>query len=214
MPFLPKEKKFFDLYEALAEKIIQAVRYLEQLKENYGQLPQIAENLKRLEDEADAICHQIVSQLHYDHTRVTEEKGDIRFFVHNMDNIVDGIEKAVNRLYIYRVDSLPSVFGEFLPLLKEATQQIKIAVVNCLKNLSKNDQVLADCCIKINDLENKADKVNREWLAKIINGEYPEAKDFKRVIAIKEIVDLLEYTMDQCEDVANVLETFRLKGEA
>ncbi len=213
MPFLPREKKFFDLYDALAEKIIQAVEYLAQLDKNYNQLPQIAENLNKLEDEADAICHQIISQLHYDHTRVTEEKGDIRFFVHNMDNVVDAIEKAVNRLYLYRIESLPPFFNEFLSLLKETTQQIKVAT-GCLRNVSKNDRVLADCCIKINDLENEADAVNRKWLAKIMNGEYPNIEDLKKIIAVREIIDQLEYAMDQCEDVANILETFRLKGMA
>ena len=31
-------------------------------------------------------------------------------------------------------------------------------------------------------------------------------------LLLKEIVAILEDTMDQCEDVANILETFRLKG--
>jgi len=31
-------------------------------------------------------------------------------------------------------------------------------------------------------------------------------------LLLKEIVDILEDTMDNCEDVANILETFRLKG--
>ena len=40
------------------------------------------------------------------------------------------------------------------------------------------------------------------------------ADDVRRIMALKEIIDTLEYTVDQCEDVANVLETFQLKGEA
>ena len=31
-------------------------------------------------------------------------------------------------------------------------------------------------------------------------------------LLLKEIVEILEDTMDQCEDVANIMETFRLKG--
>jgi len=213
MPFLPREKKFFDLYDALTEKIVQAVNYLEKLEKNYSQLPQIAEDINQLEDEADAIVHQIILNLHYDHTRVTEEKGDIRFFVHNMDNVVDAIEKGVNRLYIYRITDLPAVLKDFLPSLREAAQQIKIAV-GCLRNIGKNDKTLADCIVKINDLENEADQINRNWLAKIMNSEYQEVKDFKKIFALKEVIDLLEYAMDQCEDVANILEAFRLKGMA
>ena len=211
--FLPKGKKFFDLYEKLAEKITQAVSFLEKLDKNYLALPQITQELNKLEDEADEIVHQVVEDLLYDHTRVTEEKGDIRFFVHNMDNVIDSIEKAVNRLYIYRVKNLPQAFSDFLPFLKEAARQIEMGV-KALRNIRKNDKILADCCVKINDLEDEADEINRKWLAKIVGNNYADVDDFKKTLAIKEIIDLLEYAMDQCEDVANILETFRLKGEA
>jgi len=211
--FLPKEKNFFDLYEKLAEKIKESVEYLEQLTKDYSTLPQVAQKLNNLEDEADSIVHQIVEELLYDHTRVTEEKGDIRFLVHNMDNVIDSIEKAVNRLYIYRVKNIPQVLYDFLPYLKEAAKQIEIGVKS-LRNIRKNDKILAECCVRINDLEDEADEINRKWLAKIVGTNFSSIEDFKKTLAIKEIIDLLEYAMDQCEDVANILETFRLKGEA
>jgi len=211
--FLPKEKNFFDLYEKLAEKIKESVEYLEQLTKDYSTLPQVAQKLNNLEDEADSIVHQIVEELLYDHTRVTEEKGDIRFLVHNMDNVIDSIEKAVNRLYIYRVKNIPQALYDFLPYLKEAAKQIEIGVKS-LRNIRKNDKILAECCVRINDLEDEADEINRKWLAKIVGTNFSSIEDFKKTLAIKEIIDLLEYAMDQCEDVANILETFRLKGEA
>ncbi len=211
--FLPKEKKFFNLYEVLAEKIIKVVELFEKLKKDYSLLSQIARDINDLEDEADQIVHQIGNELLYDHTRVTEEKGDVRFFIHNMDNVIDSLEKAVNRLNIYRIKKLPPFVFEFLPLLKEAVGQIEIGVKS-LRNIKKNDKVLADCCIRINDLENEGDKVNRNWAAKIINSGFADNEDFRKVLALKEIIDLFEYAMDQCEDVANALETFRLNGEA
>ncbi|MFQ6066372.1 MAG: DUF47 domain-containing protein [bacterium] len=209
--FLPREKKFFGLYEALVEKIIEAVTFLEKLQRDYSNLPQVAQDLNKLEDEADEIVHQIINQLLYDHTRVTEEKGDIRHFAQTMDNIIDFIEKAVNRLYIYRVKSFPGIFSEILPLLKESVQQIKIGVCS-LRNIRKNEKVLADCCIRINDLENEADQIHRNWLAKIMTNNYRNLEHFQSFSALKEIIDILEYTVDECEDVANILETFRLKG--
>ena len=211
--FLPRAKKFFDLYEKLAEKIVQSVAFLESLVKDYSTLPQVAQKLNYLEDEADKIVHQVVEELLYDPTRVTEEKGDIRFFVHNMDNVIDSIEKAVNRLYIYRIKNLPQPLTEFLPFLKEAVNQIEIGVKS-LRNIRKNDKILADCCIRINDLEDEADEINRKWLAEIVGTNFSNVEDFKKTLAVKEIVELLEYAMDQCEDVANILETFRLKGEA
>ncbi len=211
--FLPREKNFFDLYEKLAEKIIEGVELLEEITRNYSKLPEAAKNLNKLENEADEIVHQVIENLYYDHTRVTEEKGDIRFLVHNMDNVIDAIEKAVNRLNIYRIKDLPPTLPKFVPYLKKAAGEIKRGV-KALRNIRKNDAILADCCVKINDMENEADRVHREWLSKIVGESTSDIEDFKETLAIKEIIEALEYAMDQCEDVANILETFRLKGEA
>lgn len=211
--FLPKEKKFFDLYEALANKIIEAVDFLEELGKDYNQLPRITKKLDDLENEADEIVHKIINELLYDHTRVTEEKGDIRFFVHNMDNVIDGIQKAVNRLTLYNIKTFPPVIAEFTDILKETAQEIEKAII-CLRNLNKNHCSVTKHCIRINDLENEGDRVNRKWLQEIMLQPIKTPDDVRRVMALKEIIDTLEYTIDQCEDVANVLETFQLKGEA
>lgn len=213
MLFLPSEKKFFAQYEDMADKIVQAAALLSELQKDYGQLARIAAELNKLEDDADAVVHEIVNSLLYDHTRVTEEKGDIRFFAHNMDNIVDAIEKAVNRMVLYQLDELPPAVAEFIPLLQEATKEIKNGV-GCLKNLSKMDKQLSESCIRVNDLENEADRVNRKWLQNIMQKPLTNIDDLRRTIAVKEVLELLEYATDQCEDVANILETFRLKGAA
>lgn len=211
--FLPKEKKFFDLYEAMADKIIEAVEFLERLEKDYTQLPKITEEMDNLEDEADDIVHKIIQELFSDHTRVTEEKGDIRFFAYNMDDVIDCLEKAVNRLSLYKIEVLPEVVKEFIPILRESAQEIRRGI-GYLRNLRKNGKALADSCIRINDLENEADKINRKWLQKIMIDPTKVSKNAYRALAVKEIVNLLEHAMDECEDVANALETFQLKGEA
>ena len=142
-----------------------------------------------------------------------EEKGDIKFFAHNMDNVIDSIEKAVNRLCVYKIDFFPKGVAEFVPIIKQSAKEIKKAV-EYLPNMRKKQEELARCCVKINQLENEADQVNRKWLEAVLSRPIKKANDVRQIIALKEIIDMLEYAMDQCEDVANILETFRLKGEA
>lgn len=209
--FLPREKKFFNLYEDLARKIKESVGLLEMLEKDYSQLTQLTIKLDIIENEADEIVHKIMNDLLYDHTRVTEEKGDIRFFAHNMDNVIDGIQKAVNRLSLYNIKDLPPVIKEFTAILKETAEEIEKGI-RYLRVLHKNGKDLIICCIRINELENQGDKVNRKWLQKIMMQPIKTANDVRYVIALKEIIDILEYALDQCEDVANVLETFHLKG--
>jgi len=211
MTFLPREKKFFSLFEELAEKAVEAAELLMDLEADYSKLPQISAQLEELEGEADSIVHQIIHGLFYDHTRVTEEKGDIRYFAHNLDNVIDGIEKAVVRLTFVQRQTLPEPVSEFSPIILEASQEIRTAV-HCLRDMRCDEPTLEMCCVKTNELENKADKINRKWLRMLMTTPVKNPDELLDRLLLREIVDILEDTMDQCEDVANILETFRLKG--
>jgi uncharacterized protein Yka (UPF0111/DUF47 family) len=209
--FLPRDKKFFDLFEELADKAVEAAGLLVDLGTNYSALPQISEQLRMLEEDADSIVHQIIQGLYYDHTRVTEEKGDIRYFAHNLDNVIDGIEKAVVRLSFAQKQEAPESVTGFSPIIKEASEEIRTAV-HCLRDLKCEEKTLETCCIRINELENEADKVNRKRLRILMTTPVEDPNELLDRLLLKEIVEILEDTMDQCEDVANILETFRLKG--
>ncbi len=211
MTFLPHEKKFFDLFDELADKAVEAAELLVELGADYSELSQISEQLEVLEGEADSVVHQIIQGLFYDHTRVTEEKGDIRYFAHNLDNVIDGIEKAVVRLTFTQKQTLPEPVSEFSPIILDASHEIKTAV-SCLRDLSCEEKTLEECCIRINELENEADKINRKWLRTLMTIPVKNPNELLERMVLREIVDILEDTMDQCEDVANILETFRLKG--
>ena len=223
--FLPHDRKFFDLFEDLADKAVEASQLLVDLGAEYrsyasvprnldsrsSNLSQVREKLKVLEDEGDSVVHQIIQNLFYDHTRVTEEKGDIRYFAHNLDNVIDGAEKAVARLAFTQRPSIPESVSEFAPIILEASLEIRKAV-GCLRDIKHEEVTLEECCIRINELENEADTTNRKWLKILMTTPTESPNEVLERMLLKEIVDILEDTMDQCEDVANILETFRLKG--
>ncbi|MGC9443663.1 MAG: DUF47 domain-containing protein [Candidatus Methanospirareceae archaeon] len=225
--FLPHEKKFFDLFEELADTTVEAAQLMLDLSAEYqpedaatpslnqdsrsSNLMEIREQLKVIEQEGDAIVHHIIQGLFYDHTRVTEEKGDIRYFAHNLDNVIDGVEKAVARLAFSQRPLTPEPVNEFAPIILETANEIKKAVC-CLRDIRRSEVTLEESCIRINELENEADKVNRKWLKRLMTTPTESPNEVLERLLIKEIVDILEDTMDNCEDVANILETFRLKG--
>ena len=223
--FFPRERKFFDLFEDLADKAVEASQLLVDLAaDSYSSaqsplntdfrntyLLQTKEKLSRLEDEADSVVHQIIQGLFFDHTRVTEEKADIRYFAHNLDNVIDGAEKAVSRLAFTKRPTIPDSVAEFSPIILEASQEIRTAV-HCLRDMKCEEERLENCCIRINELENEADKINRKWLEILMTTPTKNPDEVLERMVLREIVDILEDIMDQCEDVANILETFRLKG--
>ncbi len=223
--FLPHEKKFFDLFEELADKAVEAAHLMAELGAGSHvtgngalsadarsfTLTEIRERLKVVEDEGDEIVHRVIEGLFYDHTRVTEEKGDIRYFTHNLDNVIDGVEKAVARLAFSQRPLTPEPVNEFAPIILETANEIKKAVC-CLRDIRRSELTLEECCIRINELENEADDINRKWLKRLMTTPTESPNEVLERLLLKEIVDILEDTMDNCEDVANILETFRLKG--
>ena len=107
--------------------------------------------------------------------------------------------------------TIPEPVSEFAPIILETTEEIRKAV-GYLRDLRHNEATVGECCIRINELENKADRVNRKWLRLLMTTPTEDPNEVLTRLLIKEIVDILEDTMDNCEDVANILETFRLKG--
>lgn len=208
MPFLPQEKNLFYLYEALAQKIVEATDILTELEKDYSQLPRIAEKMKNLEKEADSIVHKVVYALELEQIKVTEVLADIRHFVHNLDNVMDYLETAIFSLDAYQIEELPQVALEFFSVIKEAAQEIKNGV-SCLRNLRKKKREIEKHVIKLNDLEEKADQIHRNFRREVMNSGLPD----REVIKLREIIGDLEECMDQAEDVADFLGIFAMKGE-
>ena len=60
--------------------------------------------------------------------------------------------------------------------------------------------------VDINQLENEADHVMRKGMSKLFRDDL----DFKELIKLKEIYEILESVTDRCEDVANIVESIVL----
>jgi uncharacterized protein len=86
-------------------------------------------------------------------------------------------------------------------VLKRSTQQLEKAL-GLLGNAKKSRQEILDICVEINRLENEADAIMRDAIAKLFRDE----QDIRAVLKWKEIYDDLESAIDRCEDVANIVE--------
>lgn len=206
-PFIPKEPKFFDLFETLAQKVVEGAGLLNQLKENYNELPQTAKDLKRLEEEADVIVHQIDDLV--DQCFVAPfDQEDIKFLVHKIDNVIDNEEDAVYELSISKIEVLPPIIPEFLEINVWTADEIKNAV-NCLRKIKKQRKDLSKHCIKIHELENEADYLHRTFRKKMAQSNPQSAVELLQLLKLEKILDYLEEAMDESEGVADILDTIR-----
>ena len=210
MNLFPKSDKFFDLFEAQTEKLKNASKLLKQLQKNPQEIKDISFKMRELEREADNIGYQIIDGLH--RSFITPiDRSDIDILRQNLDDIMDGIEKAVNRMSIYDIPFSSDPIGRYFMIIEEEVSEIEQGVKD-VRNLRKFAKSLGEHCYKINILEDNGDTVNRDALKNLM---HPKEISFNKMLDImkkKEVYDILEGVIDRCEDVGNVLESILIKN--
>jgi len=205
MRFIPREEKFFDLFEELAAKIEEGVKFFLAMVEKYEYSDENIAHLKQIEHEADSITHKTYEKMHK--TFLTPlDREDIYALVNKMDSVIDMIEASAMRLNLYKVKRPSEAIISLARILDKAVQKIKI-IVHGMRDM-KNAKMILDACVEINTLENDGDVVLRMTIAELFEKE----KDVFELIKWKEIYERLEEAIDVCEDVSNIAEGIVLKN--
>jgi len=205
MRFIPKEEKFFDLFEELADRIEAGGKLFLELAESgaYNE-PQVA-RLKELEHEADIITHRTYEKMHT--TFLTPlDREDIHCLVNKMDSIIDMTDAAAARLLLYRVKEPAPALIEQARILNESIGKVK-TIIHALRDM-KNAPLILQTNVEINTLENAGDVVLRATMARLFEKE----QDVRELIKWKEIHERIEEAIDVCEDVSNIVEGIVLKN--
>jgi predicted phosphate transport protein (TIGR00153 family) len=205
MRFIPKEEKFFDLFEELAAKIEEGVKFFLAMVEKYEYSDENITRLKQIEHEADSITHKTYEKMHK--TFLTPlDREDIYALVNKMDSVIDMIEASAMRLNLYKVKRPSEAIISLAHILDKAVQKIKV-IVHGMRDM-KNAQMILDACVEVNTLENDGDVVLRMTIAELFEKE----TDVFELIKWKEIYERLEEAIDVCEDVSNIAEGIVLKN--
>jgi predicted phosphate transport protein (TIGR00153 family) len=202
--FIPKEKKFFDLFEANIANALKVAEELKELVESWEYLATKASLIDDLEHEGDHFTHQIMALLH--RTFITPfDREDIAALANAMDDVVDFMHAAVMAMEMYKVEKPSPRAKELAMILVAAVKELQLAL-GLLRNSSRLRDMLPHC-VEVNRLENAADTIFRSAMMEL----FENSTDFAYVIKWREIYEHLETATDRCEDVANVLEGIALK---
>ncbi len=203
--FLPTEEDFFELFEEIADIMVESAQCLCELMANYEEAEEKGRALREMEKRVDRVTEEINRRLNQ--SFVTPfEREDIHELAARMDDVLDYIEASADRMKLYGVDEPREEAGELAALLVDASKLIKQAMF-ALRDLRDTDAVLAPC-IEINKIENLADAVQRKALKCL----FAEETRPLEIAKWQEIFDRLEIATDRCEDVANVLESIVVKN--
>jgi uncharacterized protein len=196
---LPKEGKFFDHFKKSADLIVEGAEEFKKMLGDLQHSESWSRKIKQIEHNADEVTHATIDLLHK--TFITPlDREDIHELISRMDDILDFIEAASDRVYLYGIKVCPPEAMELADICIQAAKDIKGAIYQ-LENLKNREQILKHC-VEINRLENEADHILRRAMAKL----FAEEQDMRTLIKVKELFEVLETVTDRCEDVANTIE--------
>jgi predicted phosphate transport protein (TIGR00153 family) len=199
---IPKEVRFFDLFERQSEYIIQAAGLLHEMAHNFSDARAKAHAIKEVEHQGDSITHEVVKRLNT--TFITPiDREDIHALATRLDDVLDYIEASAERLVVYRIKEPTSACRAMADVIVSTTHAMDRAI-RCLRTM---DPAFHEHAVEVNRLENSADTLLRDSLAAM----FEEQGDPIEIIKWKEIYETMEIVTDRCEDVANVIEGIILK---
>lgn len=201
-----KDDKFFDLLEASAQEARNCVQAMNKVLSRPAAVPTLEEfhaakeKDKRITQQInEAIVTTFVSQL---------EKDDIEVLSAALYKIPKTVEKIAERFIISAVVVKDADFAKHIQLLDAATQ----CVVDLIKLLRYIGSGRLDEAKQINgrlqQVEGEADTVILETIKELFSGRHDPIK----VMALKDLYELLEKVIDRCRDTGNIVTHIVLKN--
>ncbi|WP_219415413.1 DUF47 domain-containing protein [Pseudonocardia nigra] len=203
----PHERGFYPLFTRAAENIVRAADELAALvAAEPAERPIIAKRVKDAENAGDALTHEILVKLNS--TFVTPfDREDIYRLTSSLDDVVDLMEEAADRIVLYRLGDLPAGVRTQVAVLQRAAA----ATAEAMPHLATMAE-LREYWVHVNSLEDEGDVAYRALLGDLLAppDDAPPA-DVLSVLKVKEVVETLEQAADAFETVANTVESIAVK---
>jgi len=196
---MPKEHKFFDLFDRHAEIIVAGAEALRSLLEGGDKVKQNIAVIAQREAEADEITRLVLTAVR--RTFITPfDRGDITGLITSMDDSIDQMNRTVKVVALFEVQRFDASMREMGDIILEAAK-LTAEAVPLLESIGKNAAQLNTITEKMIQIEERADQLHEQGRKEL----YQANKNGSAMAFIvgTEIYDNLEKVVDRFEDVAN-----------
>jgi predicted phosphate transport protein (TIGR00153 family) len=202
---LPRDTVFYDLFEGMSGHGVKAAQCVQQLAQAFPDITTSIQRIRGEEHAADQLAHQALERL--DRTFITPfDREDIHTLVGELDDIIDGADALAKRFPLFHVKQMEETFLKQTGVLVEATRMVDEAVKRLRRSRKLSD--LSDALIAIHTQESIGDDNHHAAMSRLFDGSVETLE----VLKWKELYDLIENAIDDCEDVGNTLERIVLKN--
>jgi hypothetical protein len=202
---IPKDKKFFPLFEEASSNLVQIATVLHEVVNlPLNERDVLFLKIDELEQNIEEITRQ--TNLELSSNFITPfDREDIYSLITSIDNVAGNLQGASSRMKLYHVDKITKSIRKLTEINLEACVNIDAAVKE-LRSF-KNIKNITNACARINKLENKSDNVYDIAVSELFENE----TDAKNIIKYKEVLSVLESATDKCKNAASILESIAVK---
>src|ERR687896_2135974 len=149
--FIPREVRFYDYFEQQSQHVLKAAGLLHELVHNFADARAKMHLIKEVEHQGDQVTHEIVRRLNT--TFVTPiDREDIHALATRLDDVLDYIEAAAERLVVYRIKEPTSACRAMAEVIVTIVQAMD-RTIRCLRTM---DPRFHEHTVEVNRLENSA----------------------------------------------------------
>ncbi len=199
---IPKEDKYFDDFNELISNVNEMAQLNKQLFTTLPYSYETIQKIKSLEHRCDEVSSKIIKRLNK--TFITPfDREDILALTKKIEGISDAIKSLVIRIEIYSFSTKLESSDKMVEMIALAVKELATAV----KELKSGKNTINEIRM-VKDIEAEADLVFQNTLKKI----FAEEKDMLVLLQKKEMLEMLEYTVDKCQQCANQILTIYIKN--
>jgi len=196
---LPREDRFFDLFNAHSRVLVEGAEALERLLAGGEGVDAECKRIVELEHRADAITSEVLAAVR--RSFITPfDRGDIKDLIQSMDDAIDMMHKTVKTVVLFEQ-------REFHPRMREMggiiVQAAKLTAesIPLLERLTANAARLTSLAEEVTRIEGHADELHDLGLKELFKTH--GRSDPMAYMIGSELYSELEKVVDRFEDVAN-----------
>ena len=149
---MPRDDKFFDLFEVSAKNMVRAAESLKDMIYSWECFDEKLEEMTKIEHQGDTITHEIMFQLN--RSFITPfDREDIGLLAHSLDDVTDLIQSSADTMVLYKVKTPGKRARELADILVQITTEVE-NVMPSLRRHNSNLEKILNSCVEINRLEN------------------------------------------------------------
>jgi uncharacterized protein Yka (UPF0111/DUF47 family) len=198
---LPREDRFFDLFERQAALLVGAADALAQLLSGKSIVADL-DRIRELETAADDVTRDVLTAVR--RSFITPfDRSAITSLISAMDDAVDEIWHTAKTVRTYRASEFEPQLRASAELARKAARLVAEAVP-LMRNVGRNAARLHEITEAVVKLEGQADALHDEGLAAVF--EAHGASDPIRFFVGRELYRFVERVLDRFQDIADEIQ--------